>query len=446
MSERGKAERKYLESYAEPEARFSRHLAGATLGNALVIPAYGEARGLQRVLASLPAPPRGALLTIVVINARADSPPEVHASNEKTCAQLLARQGPGAEVEPGIWRLEHERGPLVLIERASEGRFLPARQGVGLARKIGADLALAVAAEHGLRSDWIHCTDADARLPASYFECAPTDGECVALTYPFRHVHFDGDRDEAPSDVALEYEISLRYHVLGLRYATSPYAFHTIGSTIAFRPGAYARVRGFPRRMAAEDFHLLAKLRKLGPVITPRAEPVLLSDRESTRVPFGTGAAVLRENARRQQGLGMLLYHPLTFENLRIWLAALSAAAADPDLDLLQEIEGGAQRSPGVDGGTLQALLEQSGQIARARRGLREGRDLAQRSRRLHEGFDALATLKLIHALRDRGAPSLALREALELAPFADSSGVEDLEVVRSALERAEGQREAPSR
>ncbi len=63
------------------------------------------------------------------------------------------------------------------------------------------------------------------------------------------------------------YELSLRYYVAGMKFARSPYAFHTIGSSMAVSPVHYARVRGFPKREAGEDFYLLNKLAKLGSVL-----------------------------------------------------------------------------------------------------------------------------------------------------------------------------------
>ena len=48
-----------------------------------------------------------------------------------------------------------------------------------------------------------------------------------------------------------------------MKYARSPYAFHTIGSTMAVSANHYAKVRGFPKREAGEDFYLLNKLAKV---------------------------------------------------------------------------------------------------------------------------------------------------------------------------------------
>src|SRR5690606_7285065 len=112
-----------------------------------------------------------------------------------------------------------------------------------------------------------------------------------ALLFPFRH---EGPADEPVTRATELYEASLRYHVLGLAHAGSPYAYHSIGSTLAVQARAYALVRGVPKRSAGEDFYLLDKLAKVAPLLRARGEPVRIRARFSTRVPFGTGPAVAR--------------------------------------------------------------------------------------------------------------------------------------------------------
>ena len=426
-----KASRKYLAEHAEPEARLAEALLGQDFGDALVIPAHGEGRTLLGVLEALPGSPRGRLLTVVVINARADSPAEMHTANAEAIEALHERFGPGRQLEAGAWQLEQEHGALLLIERCSEGRWLPPRQGVGLARKLGADLALAVQSGGALASPWIHCTDADALLPADYFERSHAwdQSDAAALIYPFRHVQFRDAAVHPPSETALEYEISLRYLLAGLRFAGSPDAHHSIGSTLALRGRTYAQARGFPRRMAAEDFHLLAKLRKLGPIEALAGEPILLSDRPSRRVPFGTGAAIRRA---RSGEAPVRLYHPSAFEALRSWLSCVALASRDEAPQLRERVLrlGTAE--------TLLPILEAGGHLEAAGRALARTRWAQQRLRRVHESFDALATLKFLHAVRDVGAPSLPAREALRLAPFVDAPANASLEALRERLEAAE--------
>src|SRR5260370_15593309 len=111
----------------------------------------------------------------------------------------------------------------------------------------------------------------------------------AALIYPFWH------RCESPPELADgmdRYELFLRSYVLGLADAGSPYAFHTLGSTVAVHTLAYAKVRGFPRRAAGEDFYLLNKLAKVGSIAQLDGAPLIIRGRRSHRLPFGTGAAL----------------------------------------------------------------------------------------------------------------------------------------------------------
>ena len=74
---------------------------------------------------------------------------------------------------------------------------------------------------------------------------------------------FPVDNDETKAIIC--YEIFLRYYVLGLKFAKSDYAFHTIGSTMLCTPDAYVKVEGMNKRKAAEDFYFLEKLAKIYP-------------------------------------------------------------------------------------------------------------------------------------------------------------------------------------
>jgi hypothetical protein len=429
-----RAEKQYLDRYAEPEARE----LGALLrrfGHVLTIPAYGEEKELHEALASIPAGPLGDVLIVLVVNGRVDSPQSMRCANLATLEELRAGGGHGIPLNRNAAIHEHPRGALLLVDRATPGHELPPRHGVGLARKIAADIALALWSDGKVASPWIHCTDADVALPADYFDATHrsiASGSEAALLYPFRHVGCTRD--------ALEYEISLRYYVAGLRFAGSPYAFHTIGSTLAAHATAYARVRGFPKRLAAEDFYLLNKLAKAGTIRSLDCEPIQLSTRSSNRTPFGTGRALERARGREHEISPLRFYHPDVFSNLRAWLQTLNALAetgdaADP-ADLLAKQIGG---WPSADVDRLRAHLDESGAWARARIGAERCRTPATRAKHLHGGFDALRTLKLIHALRAGGLASIPLREALSEATFVTARDGAPLEEIREQLASAEG-------
>ncbi len=387
----------------------------------------------------MPSGSRGDVLIILVVNEPAAAPAWARRANRETLAALRAQFGPSRGAAEAIERFDHPRGALLLIDRTRPGRTLPSDRGVGLARKIAADVALRLWASGAIRSPWIHCTDADALLPDDYFTrppvrsaCARTSVEPVALLYDFVHV---SSRGAEHADAALRYEIFLRYYVLGLQAAGSPYAYQSLGSTLAVSPEAYAAVRGFPRRSAGEDFHVLAKLAKLGPLRALRGSPLRLSGRLSERVPFGTGAGVARELRRMQEGRCYPAPDPRAFAWLGAWLRTLSEIGAGRG-DVPDPIEAVFARNsaadPDVDAAPLWNILAESGAVAAAEAGRGRG------ARHLHERFDALKTLRFLHAVRDRYLPSIPLRQAIARAPFTPVPATDDLEALRRALESLE--------
>ena len=121
----------------------------------------------------------------------------------------------------------------------------------------------------------------------------------------------------------LLYEISLYYYVNRLKHANSPYAFHTVGSTIAVNAKDYALVRGTPKRLAGEDFYLLNKLAKTGLVLSSSSAPIELDARVSHRTPFGTGSSIDRIQRLSNPIEENLYYQPAIFELLKALLARL---------------------------------------------------------------------------------------------------------------------------
>ena len=136
----------YLERHAEPEAKpvLAPGLVGSW-GHALVVPAYGEETSLFPLLGSVPAGPKGDVLIAVILNAREDSPPKVHAANAAV-RERLATELPDSVTlseSPAIRAHRLPAGTLLVFDRAVPGAYLPEGQGVGLARKIGNDALLA---------------------------------------------------------------------------------------------------------------------------------------------------------------------------------------------------------------------------------------------------------------------------------------------------------------
>ena len=383
--------------------------AAARWRQVLVLPAYRESPSLLQDLRQLPAG-RGRALVILVLN-RPDSDPDPQANCDLRGAagEAIGQHEPASL--PLVQLNDHT--DLFLLDLETLAGPTPRSQGVGLARKAGCDLALQWMLSGAISGNWICCMDADAALPREYFEQLDgADTDAVAAVFPFRHVA----QGSAASDVATAlYELRLHHHVLGLEYAGSPYAFHSLGSCLAVRAHAYARVRGFPRRAGAEDFYLLNKVAKLGPVARLTGSCIRLQSRLSSRVPFGTGPAVRAIAAAGHPETAPIFYHPHCYETLRALLASLPELAAVPARDMpgLLAAQGLAPAAAREAHAALIALgLEQA--LAHCRR---QGRSHAQFLRQFHQWFDAFRTLKFIHAIRDAGHPLQPLDQLRALRP-----------------------------
>jgi hypothetical protein len=372
---------KYLQHYAEPEASA---LLQADLTqcwrNVLVIPAYRESPELLKDLPDAPD-----TLLILVLN-RPDSDPDTRC-NDALRDHLMALPRVKSLVGAGAMLLAMADGRhLLLMERPEP---LPQNEAVGLARKIGCDAALALGVAGYIGSRWIHCSDADAKLPEEYFRAAEQIRSASALSYPYHHTRPADPREQVAIDL---YEQYLRQYVDGLRDAGSPYAFHTLGSCLAVDATAYARVRGFPRRAGGEDFYLLNKLAKQGPVAIPDCAAIRLSARLSQRAPFGTGPALVKLLKEEHPQQCAMFYDPRCFEGL----AALLACMAE-------------HGRPGLEMDDLQRLLAPMPQVRAAAEDLGIAKFLTHASsqcssreafeRQFQQWFDGFRTLKFIHAL-----------------------------------------------
>ncbi|MCB9555692.1 MAG: hypothetical protein H6707_06275 [Deltaproteobacteria bacterium] len=388
----------YLGRYAEPEASLAERCAELAPDEQLVVvPSFAEGAGILPTVASLEQAAEWAQVRcrlVIVVNGPESPTPQQAQSNQRSLDVLRERWPRSYALDAGrSFGAAGDRVSVVVIDRCSAGRGLPSGQGVGLARKIGADLALSLLQrKNAPASAVMRFTDADALLPADYLQSIAL-GDAVAAIYPFVHVK---PTDAAAARAIELYELSLRYYVAGLRFAGSPYAFHTVGSTLAVTAGGYAAVRGVPRRQAAEDFYLLNKLAKTGPVLAlADRQPIELDARRSDRVPFGTGAMMNRMSA----GADLLFYDPQLFVVLKQLL----------------------QRLPLTEQPLLEPLSRVASKLADELKQLRRLADHPNQRQVLRQQqvyFDAWKTLQLIHRGRDLAFPSLPWRTAVQQAPF----------------------------
>lgn len=360
----------------------------------LCLPLYDESLERLAYFASVSA--RGRLLQVWIINAPDNAGVEPLARTRELL--MFALRSYAAElIAPGLYVAQAEtQMPLLIVDQCSAGRQLPHKQGVGLARKIALDLALQLVAEQQRAGQgkvgWLHTSDADVVLPNGYFDVpVPQVGE-VGLIYPLRH------RAEPGLELAQRlYDFRLDYYVAMLAWAGSPYAFQTVGSTIAVTPEAYAAVRGMPKRSGAEDFYLLNKLAKLGRLRQLEAPVLDVAARPSQRVPFGTGPALIEIAAMSDPLRDYTYYHPQCFVLLKEVFEAVQAGALDHS--------GALPVHP-----FSQMALQQLGFekfLAHTQR-LKSGQE---KQKAFSVWFDAFLSLRFVHLLRDAAYPNLTLGE-----------------------------------
>lgn len=406
---------KYLNNYAEPDIQVLELTISKSFDSVLVIPIYDEP--LEQLLYIVDQFKDSPILLIYVFNApdvsnlgRAIYADDVDAQRrtQKVLNELVKRTK--SEKSNTFYQAQLGQGlSLLILDYCSEGQKLPAKQGVGLARKLGMDLGLKAVHQQYLESGkddcWMHSSDADVRFPNNYFDISVSN--CSAVVYPFQHVAEEGF--ERAMDL---YDYSLRYYVDQLDKAGSPYAFHTIGSLIAVKPTAYASVRGFPKRAAGEDFYLLNKLAKVGEVCSLQAPVVELAGRPSHRVPFGTGPALVKINSMEEPDSTYTFYNPLCFEALKNLLDIISNSEQslssiellfDSIRDRMNEEESSA---------VIQAL--HSLNIEKQFKHLAQKRDHKSFVQAFHIWFDAFITLRFIHLLRDSIYPNVRLDDLPE--------------------------------
>ncbi len=401
----------YRTRYAEPESRLASRCR-ETFDFVMAVPVYAESAAFLDGYYEA-ARHAGRLLVIVVLNGRAGAAPSVQASNA-ACLHALRTRFSLRALAGGGWLGHDGRLSVLVVDRFTADRRLPSRQGVGLARKIGADVALELIAAGQVGHPFVAMTDADARLPADYFvRIAKLPPTCSAAVFPFWHA--PGGQADIDRATAL-YELRLRYFQRGLAWARSPYAFHTVGSTMVVHALCYAQVRGVPRRRAGEDFYLLGKLSKLRPLVRLGGAPVRLRSRLSERVPFGTGS----ESAKLARGAELVLYHPDCFAAVREvtqglaglatqWRGAGRSAPEPAAADFMSRLTA-----------PVRGFFESQGALAAWQQLGDQAPNPVARLRRLHDWFDGFRTLKLIHHVRDRLPPSPPWPDVIRDAPFMD--------------------------
>jgi len=355
------------------------------LGAVVVIPSRDEPQ-VTRTLASLSAcrPPGVGVEVLLVVNGAADADLGERARNARSAA--LARDfAASARCPPGL-----------RIQVLEYPDLAPREAGVGLARRLGMDEALARLGRVGRADAPIIGLDADCRVADNYlvaivdhFRQQPRIKACSIY---FEHP-LDGDLAPPVYRAIGEYELYLRYFRLGLARAGYPFAHHTLGSCMAVRASAYRASGGMNRRQGAEDFHFLSKLMLLGGFSDLNTTRVYPGARPSQRVPFGTGQAV----ARRLRETSLLVCAPEVFDAIAALVQAVSAWAQQAAVNL----------EPGVE-----AYFQARGLTARLAEVRRETASVRAFEKRLYRWLNPLCMVKFANHLSAGRYPRIPVAEA----------------------------------
>jgi len=276
----------------------------------VVVPVYREQDYLFSMIESLlkcDAPSLSGELILVFNCSDADTD-EVRNLQKSTAQKVREKFGS----QPLHWL------KIVIVEAYD----LPRKHfGAGWARKIGMDLATHRFLKLNRQEGVILTLDADCLVHKNYFTAIEEwfshpqrQGAAIYFEHPTQGTDFS---QEVYTGIT-KYELHLRYYLQAHRYAGFPYSFHTMGSAMAVRAIAYARIGGMPRKQAGEDFYFLQKLIPLGGFGEIATTAVLPSPRPSDRVIFGTGAAITGHLEGTNQA--ETTYHLVSFQDLKVFL------------------------------------------------------------------------------------------------------------------------------
>lgn len=365
--------------------------------NIIVVPALSEYENVQTLIHSLSLNSIQYVkdtLIIFIVNNLDSHPDDIKENNSKLLAYLrnyIDRQNTFLNI--GI------------VDASTEGKTLPEKDGgVGLARKIGMDLALDLFNYESKNKKILICLDADCTVSENYIEIIITEFNKNNFSTGYVNFHHSLPKEIEDQKAIINYEIFLRYYVGGLQYAKSPYAIHTIGSTMICDFESYIKVGGMNKRKAAEDFYFMEKLAKVTNINRINGATVFPSSRGSWRVPFGTGQRVNRYLSQEQNEY--LLYSPKSFEILKKWINIFHKEG-----NLLSDyyLEEAKKINIVLFNFLIEQKFEKNWNMI-----LANSKTQLQIEKQKKMWMDGFKTLKLIHYLRDNSFPQENMFEALD--------------------------------
>jgi glycosyltransferase involved in cell wall biosynthesis len=406
----------YLQHYSTGEKWNLNANDTENISQVVVIPAYAEREMLFSTLASIAQNQLSSLeysFILCVINNNGNSPPAAIKNNLQTIKYLealvkkksLGKFSTDREIYPLLLDLSDAKLKLGYIDASSRMNEMPQNLGgVGMARKIGMDMALRLLKKSSTPRNLILSLDADTLVQNNYLSAINNYFTQKVKTAIVAYEHQMPLNYEEQAAICC-YEIFLRYWVLGLKYAKSLWAFHSIGSTIVTSTEAYLEVRGMNKREAGEDFYFLSKLAKMSKIGYIKETCVYPSARPSARVPFGTGKRIQRFLSGDQKE-EYRLYDPQIFVILADWLQLMKNQFICGDDEILMKTE---RIHP-----MLKFFLRDCDFAVFWSKICRHTKDEKTFTRQFNDWFDGFKTLKLINYFTKEVYPQINMFEALE--------------------------------
>ena len=178
-----------------------------------------------------------------------------------------------------------------------------------------------------------------------------------------------------------------------------PYAFQTIGSSMAVKNSDYQALGGMNTRKAGEDFYFLHKFIKNGRFSELNTTTVYPSSRVSDRVPFGTGKAIKDLINQTNGDTEFYTYHPDSFYVIGEFLSKVC------------HYYQGIYKSDGL----LYPFLNNMNFIEKLNEIRSNTTSLENFVRRFYHWFDAFILMKSLHYLRDNFYPNITVLEACKM-------------------------------
>ncbi len=278
----------------------------------VVIPCYNEPDIITTLNSlKLCQKPKCNVEVIIVINSSKNASKETLKTNQDTKNDILN------------WIAKNQNNDLRFFVL---DMLLPQKHaGVGLARKVGMDEAV-FRFEQVNTDGVIVCLDADCEVAPNYFseieKHFKQNNNTTGCSIYYEHELSGTQFGDKIYEAIINYELFLRYYNQCLKHTGVPYAFHTVGSSMAVKSSAYQKQGGMNKRKAGEDFYFLHKIIESGHFSELNTTCVYPSPRVSDRVPFGTGRAV--GHYLKEQTSMYMTYDFKSFQELRIFLKSMS--------------------------------------------------------------------------------------------------------------------------